>query len=175
MMNAKKIKTKILQNKYLFYLVSFLAFANLIQFCFAEDLMAAILLIATGLVSSFLIKNNTMSILIAICVANIFSCGRREGFFFGKKKKSSGDGSAADGSGGEETTGDESEEEKFNEAKAIRDEKREVEANLRQEKRDADAALRVEKRDAEEKLREEQREAQREQQQQSDPDNAMFI
>jgi len=181
---AKKFKKEILRNKYLFYLMSVLATANLIYFYYTENMIAIILLISTGLIASLFLESKIVIIIISIFVANLFSCFGKEGFFSKKKTKKTAQkkaGSAtADGEsggeggngGGEESTDDTntSECEKFDEAKALRDEEREVKRLEREEKREFKRLEREEKREfkrlereekreAEEKIRNEQREA----------------
>lgn len=155
---GRKIKTKILQHKYFFYLMSFLAIANVIQFCYMGEFLSVILFIATGLISSLFLNNNTVIILISICIANIFSSftskegyGKRGKNKINKAKDNAGEvaDNAGGGGGGDEGGGDDGGGGGGgDEAAEINAEKRAEAADIRAEKRAEAAEMRANEREA---------------------------
>ena len=80
----EKKSNGLLQNKPVFYFVSVLALANVIQLSYMSDYMSIGLFLAAALITSLYSKNPTVIILISIIISNIFKIGNKEGF---RKKK----------------------------------------------------------------------------------------
>lgn len=178
-MGKARFKTKtLLQNKYLFYFMLVLAIANIFQFCYFGDVTGIVLFIITCFISSLYFKNKTVIIVISIFIANVFSLLGKEGFGLKKGKDKAKDKAekstkqvaksteqatekvaksakqateqvSGGGTGGGGGSSSEEAEDKFNEEKAIREEKLEAARLDREEKREANRLRRQEDLEAE--------------------------
>jgi len=85
-----KMSHSILHNKFVLYFIFALAVGNLFQFVMLNNLLAAIVFILVGLLTSFFSKNMVVIMVVSMVVANIFKFGtniRLEGFENEEEKK----------------------------------------------------------------------------------------
>lgn len=81
--DVSKMSHAILHNKFVLYFIFVLAVGNLFQFVAMNNLLAAIVFILVGLLTSFFSKNMVVIMVVSMVVSNIFKFGtniRLEGF-----------------------------------------------------------------------------------------------
>lgn len=81
--DVSKMSHAILHNKFVLYFIFVLAVGNLFQFVMMNNLLAAIVFILVGLLTSFFSKNMVVIMVVSMVVSNIFKYGtniRMEGF-----------------------------------------------------------------------------------------------
>ena len=87
-MKYPKTITKILNNKMVFYIVCFLAIANVLGYLFLGNFAGVFIFLLVGSITYLFNKNKTIVLLVPLLITSLFMMGKtmKEGFLDSKKK-----------------------------------------------------------------------------------------